>query len=128
MQFRGAKEKRARTLIRIQKRWRLKPSAGSNKYQECDNDVRKMQKNRAGNLTRIQPSTEHNNFSRDFKTVNFLPRNQRRVFSTLLTLVFRARSTVLFLRQEKQIGVSCRIICVARKPASTIGYHFTPII
>jgi len=40
-------------------------------------------KNRVGNLTRIQPfdgrSVEHNNFSRDFKPVNFLSRNHRPV-------------------------------------------------
>lgn len=44
-------------------------------------------KNRVGNLTRIQPfggsSVEHNNFSRDFKPVNFLPRNHRPISYTL---------------------------------------------
>lgn len=36
-------------------------------------------KSHADSTATIDRTVEHNNFSRDFKTVNFLPRNQRRV-------------------------------------------------
>jgi len=63
-------------------------------------------KNCVGNLTRIQPfdgrSVEHNNFSRDFKPVNFLPCNHRPVSVLhILTRSYGLRAGygfVLFLR------------------------------
>lgn len=69
----GGQGQNSKTLaIKAERRMRQVPEMT---MQRCAQNA----KNRAGNLTRIQPSTEHNNFSRDFKTVNFLPRNQRRV-------------------------------------------------
>ena len=69
-------------LAIIQVEWIMRAGNGDTAI----NKVHKMQKNRVGNLTRIQPfdgsSVEHNNFSRDFKPVNFLPRNHRPI-STL---------------------------------------------
>lgn len=68
-----------------------------------------------------ESSSGHNNFSRDFKTVNFLPFNHR-LLRCLFPRMRRScaeRMRRCFCERKKQRRTSC---CIA------IGYHFTPII
>lgn len=115
--------KKSKSSISIQRCWRSRMNYMSRvaSGDTAINKVHKMQKVASEISRGFNPSTaapsKHNNFSRDFKPVNFLPRNHRPVsalpsssFLTRYPLVRIARRVLVCFYANKNRVASCRIV------------------